>query len=114
MGNSLSRGGSTSTSSIRPTAGLVTTDDDHHPVQSEKSCINNPGFSTNRSSGLNLNNGDEHSSVSFLRNQKNLGSMRSSKYSPKIQTPLPNPPPPEELEKRFTKVLVRFCTQFSS
>lgn len=40
----------------------------------------------------------------FVRNRRDLVSMRSSKYSPKPATPMPNA---DELEKRFTKVLVR-------
>lgn len=39
----------------------------------------------------------------FVRNRRDLVSMRSSKYSPKPATPMPNA---DELEKRFTKVLV--------
>ncbi|ODN05923.1 hypothetical protein Ocin01_00732 [Orchesella cincta] len=38
----------------------------------------------------------------FVRNRRDLVSMRSSKYSPKPATPMPNT---DELEKRFTKVL---------
>lgn len=40
----------------------------------------------------------------FVRNRKDLVSMRSSKYSPKTISPMPSS---DELEKRFTKVLVR-------
>jgi len=39
----------------------------------------------------------------FVRNRKDLVSMRSSKYSPKTISPIPSS---DELEKRFTKVLV--------
>ena len=40
---------------------------------------------------------------SFVRNRGETVSMRSSKYSPKTVAPMPTS---EELEKRFTKVLV--------
>lgn len=98
--------------SIRPTTGIgLVTDVDETKT--------NPGFSTRSDPSLSgfLTNGDRHSSVlnstetgQFLRNQKNLQSMRSSKYSPKIQAPMPNP---DELEKRFTKVLVSLSEKFS-
>lgn len=47
--------------------------------------------------------GDQQQQQHFVRNRKDLVSMRSSKYSPKTIAPIPSS---DELEKRFTKVLV--------
>ena len=57
---------------------------------------------------------NKHHTASFVRNRNETVSMRSSKYSPKNVAPMPTS---EELEKRFTKVLVSyhfyyfFCTK---
>lgn len=73
----------------------------------------NPGFTSLSGSSCGppsvntLNGGNCHphgiDPPNFVRNRRDLVSMRSSKYSPKPATPMPNA---DELEKRFTKVLV--------
>lgn len=103
-------------STIRTTGGLdfVThTQSGLSGNQHIDSSDSNPGFnSLSGSSGptsINITgNGNSHpygiDPPSFVRNRRDLVSMRSSKYSPKPVTPMPNA---DELEKRFTKVLVR-------
>lgn len=91
--------------SIRPTTGigLVVDGKEVNEINPSFSSGNGPG-----SGGFAVNGAGHTGSFSsepgnFVRNRRELVSMRSSKYSPKIQPAMPNT---DELEKRFTKVLV--------
>jgi hypothetical protein len=95
--------------SIRPTTGIGLVMDGGGKQESDSGFSSGNGFGNSDVSGVN---GTGHhtgtgslgsDSGHFVRNRKELLSMRSSKYSPKVQAPMPTS---EELEKRFTKVLV--------
>jgi len=73
---------------IRPPTGLIIMNGDDSLGSSRNGTMNGNGLDSNN----------------FIRNRKELLSMRSSKYSPKgFPAPMPSS---DELEKRFTKVLV--------
>jgi hypothetical protein len=89
---------------IRPQTGLLSPDPD---LLDE----NDSGFATNSLHFPPAAASQPPDSTNFVRNRKDLVSMRSSKYSPKNISPMPGS---DELEKRFTKVLVSENPSFLS